>query len=322
MIEIKENTTAKTAANQLYGLPVETVDLFSDHRNFYNSRIEKRQRKFLSKLTFLAPYLEEGEKILHVIESCSPVSFVEQLLTGALLYALKRSLLVISNRRILHVPLALGRSCRSSVSQIMYADCRYIGVGWSSLIVRYKSGKTEKFRCLGGKNRKKIRTLLKDRPLEGRTSLTLERMYLCPSCTKPLIQDVYVCPGCSLKFKTKFRASVLSIIFPGGGYFYTRHSLLGVLAAVMEASFAFLLALSSYALFVSSPTAPRGLIQAVVICAIILVFEKLSTMFFSNKCIEEFIPRKRRVDVQIDKVLADKSAPHIEEMLATGWRSV
>jgi hypothetical protein len=63
------------------------------------------------------------------------------------------------------------------------------------------------------------------------------------------------------------------------------------------------------------------LYQAVGLCAFALALEKLTTALFSNKCVEEFVPKQRRVSVQIDKVLADRNGPLPEDMLSTGWRS-
>jgi hypothetical protein len=132
---------------------------------------------------------------------------------------------------------------------------------------------------------------------------------------------VYYCPNCSLKFKTKSWATILSLVIPGGGYFYTRHPFLGIFETFMETLFTLLLAASTVALFISSPKAPRSLYQAVILCALMLVFEKLTTAMFSNKCVDEFIPKQRHVKVQMDKVLADRSVPNTKDMLVTNWRT-
>jgi hypothetical protein len=157
--------------------------------------------------------------------------------------------------------------------------------------------------------------------LEGRATPVFERSYLCPRCTRPLIKNYYACPNCSLKFKNKAWATILSIIFPGGGYFYTRHPFLGVFAGAMESVFAILLVTALSLLSMSFPNVPEGLYQAIAICAIVLVLEKLTTAMFSGKCIAEFIPKKRRVKVQMDLVEAEHSQPTPEEMLSTDWRS-
>jgi hypothetical protein len=316
-VDIDENLVRRVPKEELCGLAVDTTILFSDHKGVHRRRIEKRQRKLLAKLSFLAPFLEPGERILHIVSGCSPASFVEQLLTGVLLGPLKRSLFAVTNRRILHVPMTRGLRHRCSVAQIVYADCQYIRLRWATLVVKYKSGRIEKFRCIGRAGRKKARMFFKNTPLKGRSSSVMERAHLCPRCTILLIKDYYACPNCSLKFKSKFWATVLSIIFPGGVYFYTRHPIIGILEAIMETIVFGLLAASTAALFLSSPSAPRGITQAIMLCAIVLGYEKAVTALFSSKCVEDFIPKQRHVEVSIDK-----SKDGSKDKLATGWRSM
>ncbi|MFH1371982.1 MAG: hypothetical protein ABII09_11955 [Planctomycetota bacterium] len=321
MTEIRQKSAQQVPAEELYGLPVDTAVLFSDHKGRYNRRVEKYQRKLIAKLGPIAPFLGRSEKILFAFTGCSHASLVEQLLTGAFLQPLKRSLFVATDRRILHIPTAINRSYRCSIAQIMYTDCLQLRMRCSTLTAKYKSGRTEKFRCIDRKNRKKIKAFLKNMSLEGRASMALERTPLCPECTRPLIKNYYACPHCSLKFKKKSWATVLSILFPGGGFFYTRHPLLGLLDAAMEILFAILLVLVSITFFMSQRADRSRLGQAIVVCSVVLVFKKLSAILFSSKCVEEFIPKPRHVDVIIDQTPAHSSQPEPEDALATGWRS-
>ncbi len=288
----------KAPTEELYGLSVDTSILFSDHKGRYNKRIERRQRNLLSKLKILASFMTGGEKILYVTRGCSPATFVEQILTGVLLQPLKGSLFVITNRRILHIPVTMGLKYRHTISQILFTDCQSIRFRWATLIVKYKSGKCEKFRCIERSGRKNIKRLLGSIPLKGIASPTLERGHLCPRCTKPLIKDYYICPHCSLKFKTKGWATALSMLLPGGGYFYARHWIIGLFEAIMETIIFIILAATSAAYFISSPSAPRSITQAIALCGIILLYEKLVTALFSNMCIEDFIPKKRKIEMQ------------------------
>jgi hypothetical protein len=304
----------------LYGLPVDTAVAFSNHKGIYKPGIEKRQRKLLRKLTFLTPFLAGGERILQVTLGCSPASFVEQLLTGALLHPLKRALFVVTDRRILHIPVTHRLLYRYSISQIMFVDCRQIRFSGSTLIIKYKSGHNERFRCISRRGRRKFKSILRSMSLEGRASPALERTNLCPRCMQPLIKRFYTCPNCSLKFKSKAWATLISIVFPGGGYFYIRHPFLGVLEAATEILFAALLVFFSTIVWKNLKDAPDALFQAVVICAIMLVYQKLASVLFTSKCIDEFIPKKHSIAVQKGNIPADGLSPNPDEMHSVGWR--
>jgi hypothetical protein len=318
----ESDLAARVKAEEIYGLPVDSAVMFSNHKCIYKPRIEKRQRKLLRKLVFLAPFLLPGEVLLHATGGYQSASFVEQILTGFVLGPIKRILIVITSKRILHIPTTFGLTYRCSISQIMFADCRKIRIGFSGLTVNYKSGRTERFRCINRASRKKIKAILKTVSFEGKTSATLERTCICPRCTKPLIKDCCTCPSCGLRFKTRAWASIFSIIFPGGGYFYIRRPLLGIMAAASELLFALLLTVSSIVFIENYAEDPKTLAQAVVICAIAIVYQKLTVSLFACKYIDEFVPKKRRVEVKIEKMNADRSAPQFEDMLATGWRSI
>jgi hypothetical protein len=320
-VDNEQKLAGLTPKEELYGLSVDKSVLFSDHKGHYKERIEEHQRKLLAKLSFLAPFLEPGEKILHVVSGCSPATFVEQLLTGILLQPLKQSLFAVTNRRILHVPTTRFLRPRWSIAQIIYGDCRYIRIRWATLIVKYKSGRVEKFRSIGWGGRKKTRAILRSAPLDGRSSPSMERTHLCPRCTKPLIKGYYVCPNCSLEFKSKSWAVTHSVVFPGGGYFYTRHPVVGIIEAVVETIVFLLLVASAATLPLSPPSDSRSIIQAIMLCAIVLGFEKASTAMFSSKCVEEFIPKKRRVEMLLDQSPARQSSSEIEEVLSPNWRS-
>jgi hypothetical protein len=339
----KSSVPGQADIQKLYGLPVDTTIAFSNHKGIYKPRVERRQRKLLKKLTFLRPFLERGERILRVAAGCSPISFLEQLLTGVILYSLKRTLFVFTNRRILHIPCSLNLSYRGSISQILYADCRRLYLRFSTLVARYKSGRCEKFTCISRKSRRKIKAILKSIKPPSQTSLELERSHLCPKCSGPLIKNYYTCPHCSFKFKTKLAAAALSIIFPGGGYFYTRHPFLGVLEALMETVFMGFLVVITWAYFVQSFHGelarvsygelarigglvgslfdPRGLGRVIAVCAIAIIFEKLVTILYANKSLEEFIPKKRRVEPQLEDVQEYRDSAKEDHIDATGWRS-
>lgn len=289
MAEILKNQ--KGVEQNVLGLPVDRDFLFSNHKDIYKKRTEKRQTKLFEKISFIKPFLKEDEKIILVTTGCSPISILEQLLTGWIVFYLKRSLFVFTNKRIFHIPTKFNYSYRNSIAQIIYADCQTIGIKGRTLVVKYKNGKKERFYYMAGKERKKIKALLKTILLEGVQSKTAGRIHVCPRCTKELIKDEYTCPNCRLEFKNKAEGKRISITYPGGGYFYTGHRWLGVGDAITES----LLLLFVVLALVDTLQGRKDGFGSFVFFSIILALEKIITVYHSNHFIKEYIPKEKEI---------------------------
>jgi hypothetical protein len=103
--------------------------------------------------------------------------------------------------------------------------------------------------------------------------------------------DRYVCPNCSLQFKDKDEGRRISIIYPGGGYFYTRHPWLGVSDAVVETIFLVSLIVSIIYYFMGVQNSGFN----VIFFAILLLIEKLVSVYHSNHFIKEYIPKEKEI---------------------------
>jgi len=277
------------------GLPVDRNIIFSNDKGIYKQGIEKRQKKLFQKISFLKSFLKEDEKILLVTTGCSPMSIMEQFLTGWVVFYLKRSLFVFTNKRIFHIPTKFNYSYRNSIAQILYADCQTIEMKRRTLVVTYKTQKKEKFYYMGGKDTKKIKAFLKTISLEGVQSKTAERIHLCPRCTKELIEDGYTCNNCRLEFKSKAEAQRISIIYPGGGYFYTGHPWLGIGDAIAESLLLLLVVLT----LVDTLQGGKNGFGSFVLFSIILALEKAITVYHSNHFIKEYIPRQKEINLRL-----------------------
>jgi hypothetical protein len=286
--------TDTAGIGDLFGLPVDTAIAFCNHKGVYKRGIEKQQKKLYKKLAFLPQFLEQDEKIYFAAAGCSPFSLLEQIFTGAILYLLKRCLFVFTDRRILHIPTRPDLTYRGSIAQILYADCQEISIRRGKLVAKYKSGNADKFPSIPGKARKKITVLLKTVSLTGETSPMLERAHLCPRCTKPMLNGYYVCPHCGLEFKNKARARRISVIYPGGGYFYTRHYALGILDAIGESTLLFLLVVSLIKLIGGDSEA----MGTAIVMAILLAFEKVITIMHADKFVDEFVTTDHNIKTQ------------------------
>ena len=279
---------------QIFGLPVDRQTLFSNHKEIYKKRVENRQRKLIVKLSFLKPFLKKGEKILLISKGYSPINSLPQYVTGFLFVYLKRSLFVFTNYRIFHVPTTPIYKFKQSIAQILYVDCQSISLKGGTLTVQYaKQGKIEKFKGIALSERRKIKALMKRMPLSGTQSQLGRRSHLCPQCMHLLAPGKYTCDACQLKFKNKIAAKMLAILFPGGGYFYTRHYFIGLLLAIVEI---FLLGYF-YLILEDVITKTENRMIYLVGLGAIFVAVKIISVIHSTHFIQEFIPRKKHIQV-------------------------
>jgi len=290
--EMKEYTLPDVEA---LGLPISQETAFTTPKGLYSEKIEKRQRRMLEKYeTVLKQFLELGEEILLVMRGCSPTSLVEQVTSGWTTFFLKRCVLVVTNRRILHFPSRMNFSPRHSVAQIRFDDVESIALASSfrrRFTVKYKNGKKETFRSLNEST--KLKAIIPELQLGGeRTTLFRMRHHLCPKCAFPLESKVSKCSKCGLGFKSIGAAAFFSVLLPGGGFFYTRHPFLGILGAVGEIILAGLFVFSHrVTLFEAVDPARRQMIPLVL--GIAFLFAKIIAMYHAIHFAKEYIPREQ-----------------------------
>lgn len=276
--------------NDLDGLPIDAAKMFADHKGVHKPGIEKKQRKLVKKLDFLSEFLEEGEQLLAVTTAVSPTSFLEQWTTGFIFVYLKRCMLVFTDRRVFHIPTTAGFKYRSSVAEIRYGDLQSIQQKGSRLKVTYESGQKDLFLYVRRSERKKIRALLDSVNLQGAPGNGRGRLHLCPDCTTQLEADNYECPNCSLEFKNRKTALKRSWLIPGGGYFYTGHPFLGI----ADAFFEIILIAAIVAMLIPGPTSSPGDYTAAIALGVLLLVEKLITVYHANHFIKEYLTHDAR----------------------------
>ena len=297
-----ENLQNESNSQILFGLAVEPEIIFSNHKNVFKPGIKKRQTALAKKITFLEKFLQKDEKIFCITTGCTPMTLLEQWLMGLWIFYIKRCLLVFTNKRILHIPTKTNYSYRNSISQILYADCQSISLKGRTLVVNYANKRKEKFYYTAGSENKKIKAFLGTVSYDNPQNASMQtRIHLCPRCTGQLINNEYICQGCGLEFKNKSESFRISVIFPGGGYFYTGHILLGIADALVET-------LLTISVILSLIDALKGVDDAfisTITLAIILALEKAITVHDSNKFIDEYIPLKNQPDVEMKKLRPD-----------------
>ncbi len=280
--------------SDILGLPINREICFSTHKNEFKERIKKEQSKVLMKFAFfLKQILEPGEEILLAVKATSPMPFLEQWTTGWVVYYIKRCVLIFTNKRVLHFPTRSDFSPKHSVSQARYEDFEKVKLGGflgRVLNIEYKSGKKEKFYYIKSREFKKLKSLQDFFMKGGSPSKVMERHYLCPKCITPLVKDVFTCPNCHLGFKNAAKAIRLSILFPGGGYFYTGHPFLGVMDAIFETIL--LIALITNLIVAFSRIEAW---ESVIFVAFLLMIEKAITIYHTKHYINEYIPADKNL---------------------------
>ncbi|MFA5028515.1 MAG: hypothetical protein WC713_11630 [Candidatus Methylomirabilota bacterium] len=278
--------------NSLLELPIDKEIIFSDHKGNYSKKVEKRETKLLKKVVFIKPFLKKDEKIILVTNGCSPISVMEQLVTGAvLLVYLKRCFFIFTNKRIFHIPTTKDFVYRNSIAVISYGDCQNIAIKNWQMEIKYKNGKKERFIYIPGKDRKKIRALVQKGTLIAEQTKTMGRGHICPRCATDLVQNEYVCPNCQLEFKNLAKAKKTSILYPGGGYFYTGHLYLGIVDAFVETFLTIVVILT----FIAGLMGEEGAIGAFVFYTVIFIIEKLVSVYHSTHFVEEYIPLEKEI---------------------------
>lgn len=273
----------------IFGVPVDRETIFANHKGVYKNRIEKRQRKLIVKTTHLNIkfFLRDNERIRCLSTGYSPVGIFEQLLTGLAFLLFKRALFVFTDKRLLHIPTRIGGSPAGSISQIFFEDCAKIWLKGRQLMIRYKTGDTECFPYIGRREKKKIKAVLQQLPIRPKEAGKLKgRVYVCPRCTGNLEAGASSCPSCNLNFKRASMAGLWAALLPGGGYFYNRYVIPGVLIGLIEV-IAIIVLCHHWIIF--SKAEPVNLL--LLVCSTgALVIEKYIAAFHAALLTMDFIP--------------------------------
>ena len=285
---IEKNAPQVQGPRAIFGLPVEAQILFSNRKGTYKKSVEKRKTRLLAKVACLRRFLDADETILFLTTAGSPFSFLEEITTPHVLFVLmKRALLVFTNKRIFHIPTKTDYGYRGSIAQIRYQDCNRLVVKRGRLVVEYRTDKKEKFLYIPWADRAKLRQMQIPAVAAGTPSPRPQRNPLCPRCTEMLTADTYACTSCGLEFKNKARALLYSVLLPGGGYFYTRRWVMGLLDGLFE-SYLLLVCLVGLGAWLMGDT---RVLPGLVFFGLLLTMEKLMTVFHTHHAIGEFLPK-------------------------------
>ena len=216
------------------GLSVRNDTIFTDAEGKASKKIRKATEKYLTTLADpLSRALQADETILYIATAQSPAGLFDQLTFGWYINQLTRSVLVVTNRRILHIPVNLKGKWRQQIRSLQWEDLKEGKISGAiftrALTLRYGGGKKEKFWSIPARDGRKLKRLLTILATKGggATLPRQEMVSLCPDSMTPLTAGAEKCTECETRFKTKSNMIRYSLLIPGGGYFYTGHPFLG-----------------------------------------------------------------------------------------------
>ena len=272
-------------------LPIDGEKAFTSANGRFREKLKRQQLNILRPFVpALKHVLEADEEILLAARAISPVKFVEELTTGLFIFMIRRCVLVVTDRRILHFPSNPGFGPRDSLSQTWFTDIASFKAG-RKIRIRYKNGSREIFhRVLNGRKFGKVVSGL----TRGSSASTQYRgrHSVCPKCTSALVVESYTCPQCRLQFKDPHTARLFSLSLPGAGYFYTRHPFLGIADILLQLPLLFFLFLYVLSDFVG-PDRFQGSFTIPAVLTGILIVEKMINIYHAENFVREYIPVER-----------------------------
>jgi hypothetical protein len=217
---------------------------FSDAQGQERPRVRKATDQAFSRLQEILPrVLQSREVVLYVLAAQAPLSPLAQLFLGWQAYGFTRTILVLTNLRLLRFRIRSKGWNRwvwdqglQSVALGDISEARVKGFFLSpQLSLHYRDGRKERYWRLRMRDAKKLKTILP--PLlqnsTGAVSPTGGMIPLCPKCLATLSPNTYRCSQCGQVFKDE-KTLRRFLLIPGGEYFYVGQNHIGALHGLAQ----------------------------------------------------------------------------------------
>lgn len=281
------------------GVRLREDSVYTNHKGQEKKGIRKRADQALGELQEpLSKMLEADEAVLYIARAQAPASAFEQLAFSWYIYHVTGTVLVLTNRRLLHFGVTRDGQWKKSLRSVRWGDLKEAKLKGalfnSMLVLTYEKGKKETYWSLKREDGKKIKLLLAGLlpGSVGEASGAEGMVSLCPDCLAALTPRVYQCGQCSLAFKDEKTLLKRSLLIPGGGYFYTGYWFLGIGDFFVEAYLLILVIGSLHIALGPSEQDPGVALVAAGLVAVLLAVEKWFTIHHCKRFIREYIPLK------------------------------
>ena len=205
--------------------------------------------------------------------------------------------IVFTDKRVLFFPVKNGGGWRESVRAVSWGDLEEVkpkGVLAKVVTFQFKDGTKATYTAIPRGEAQKIAAVAQSflPASAGQITSVQGLVQLCPDCRNVLTPGQYACLACGLTFKNEKTMMIRSILLPAGGHFYTGHTLMGILPAIVEV---FLLLDILIVLFAgqAAPEGKTALLPGLTILVVFWAIESAVTILHCRRFVREFIPEKR-----------------------------
>ena len=293
------------------GVSVREDVAYTDAQGKDRPRLRKSTDQIFSRLQEILPrMLQPGEVVLYALGAQAPISPLAQMFLGWQVYGFTRTILVLTNLRLLRFRIR-SKGWNSwvwdqGVQSVAFGDISEAKVQGSLLgsrvVLHYRDGRKERYWRLRWRDSKKLKVAL---PLlllnsTGAASAAGGMVSLCPKCLAKLTPNTYRCSQCGQMFKDE-KTLARRLLIPGGEYFYVGQNHIGALHGLAQTLW--LLAAIAAAVLTLDPHAHRAslatnraelgvaLLPAVLVF-LLLAVHKLAGFIPCRQLVREFIPLK------------------------------
>ena len=275
---------------------------FSDAQGHERPRVRKAADQIFARLQEILPrVLQSREVVLYALAAQAPISPLAQLFLGWQVYGFTRTILVLTNLRLLRFRIR-GKGWNrwiwdqglQSVALGDISEAKVKGFLSPQLLLQYRDGRKERYWRLRMRDAKKLRAILP--PLlqnsTGAVSAAGGMIPLCPKCLATLSPNTYRCSQCGQVFKDE-KTLRRFLLIPGGEYFYVGQNHIGALHGLAQAMW-LLVVVAVVAGLMLGPHRANVLNAVIPAGGVFGVFtlHKLAGFFPCRQLVREFIPLK------------------------------
>lgn len=192
---------------------------------FWARRASKKRLALLKKVDgALRAMLWPGERVVFLTSGVLS-SFLESYFVGNVIYYINRRAIVLTTERIILMQIDGRQRPKALRSQVLLRSIESFGrTGLGNTVLRLADGAKYVFAYTRRRDRRALvdlTPLATARATSSGTGAGLE--HLCPRCFKVITEAPAECPHCHGALKSRGRATLLSLLFPGLGNMYLGH---------------------------------------------------------------------------------------------------